>query len=310
MSLLIFYLTDANRHYTFDKFINLINKSLHKTIWKLLILTSSNDNDFYIEQLNKYEINYEISNFAPYNNYLNKVNFAVEYATNNKFDYMMKCDNDIFIKEDTLDFMINNLNLLENKNNLTITPVLTSGIPSVEYFIEQFLDETAKNKMYDFFLNTKFDNEIYLSLNSIEQNKWDKKIFFEGVRNINHYFMGIHPIRVNRDAIDYLNEYIIKNKDRFLSNLPLKIIDNDNSPYLCNSIFCIKTNIYREILNNKSLFVDIFDEVPLNKYCEINNMKHLYVENGFAIHMYYNWSVNHLEAEKNFVNIFSIHFRI
>ena len=304
MSLLIFYLTDANRHYTFDKFINLINKSLHKTIWKLLILTSSNDNDFYIEQLNKYEINYEISNFAPYNNYLNKVNFAVEYATNNKFDYMMKCDNDIFIKEDTLDFMINNLNLLENKNNLTITPVLTSGIPSVEYFIEQFLDETAKNKMYDFFLNTKFDNEIYLSLNSIEQNKWDKKIFFEGVRNINHYFMGIHPIRVNRDAIDYLNEYIIKNKDRFLSNLPLKIIDNDNSPYLCNSIFCIKTNIYREILNNKSLFVDIFDEVPLNKYCEINNMKHLYVENGFAIHMYYNWSVNHLEAEKNFVNMF------
>jgi hypothetical protein len=81
-------------------------------------------------------------------------------------------------------------------------------------------------------------------------------------------------------------------------------IDDDNSPYLCNSIFCIKTDTYTQILSDKSLYVDAFDEVCVNKYCWNNNMNHLFVKNGYAIHMYYNWKVNHIEYEKQFCDAF------
>ena len=39
MQLLIFYLTDDRRHFTFPKFIEMLNSSLKKDQWKLLILT-------------------------------------------------------------------------------------------------------------------------------------------------------------------------------------------------------------------------------------------------------------------------------
>jgi hypothetical protein len=48
----------------------------------------------------------------------------------------------------------------------------------------------------------------------------------------------------------------------------------------------------------------MFDEVPLNKYANNNNKKHVYVKNGFGIHMYYNCHDNHLNLEKQFCNNF------
>ena len=33
-------------------------------------------------------------------------------------------------------------------------------------------------------------------------------------------------------------------------------------------------------------------------------MNHLFVKNGFAIHMYYNWKENHIDYEKKFCEDF------
>ena len=80
MELLIFYLTDSRRHFTFPHFIEMINTSERKNKFKLLILTHDNDNNFYIEQLQKSDICYDIKNVPENNNYLVKVNYACEYA--------------------------------------------------------------------------------------------------------------------------------------------------------------------------------------------------------------------------------------
>jgi hypothetical protein len=309
MKLLIFYLTDNSRHFTFPHFIDMLNKSQKKTEWKLLILTHTNDNDFYIENLKNYDIQYDVNNVEPHNNYLRKVLFAAEYAEINQIPYVMKCDNDIFLKAQTLDFMIDNLYLLDEGKHLTIGPVLTSGIPGIEYFKEQFLDIEAQSKLDNLFLNTVFydrDNANYVFLNqfTINAEKWEKNKFFDSIKSMNHHYKGLHPIRVNEESLDFLNRYIIQNKERFMKDYELEIIYNDNSPYLCNSIFCIKTNIYKEILNDSSLYVDCFDEVPLNKYAWKNNLNHLFVKNGYAIHMYYNWNHNHIYHEQLFCQNF------
>jgi len=309
MKLLIFYLTDNRRHYTFPHFIKMMNESKKKDDWKLLILTHTHDEKFYIEQLKKYHINYDVTNVQPDNNYLRKVNYAVSYAETNKFPYVMKCDNDIFLKAQTLDFMIDNLYLLENNKHLTIGPVLTSGIPGIEYFKEEFLDLESQKQLEKLFLQTTFYNRDcatydFLNEHTINANEWNKDNFFTGVKSMSHHYKGIHPIRINESSLQFLNEYIINNKDRFLQNNELNILKNDNSPYLCDSIFCIKTETYKNILSDNSLFVDDFDEVPLNKYAWKNNMNHLFIKNGFAIHMYYNWKNNYIAYEEDFCRRF------
>jgi hypothetical protein len=309
MKLLIFYLTDDRRHYTFPHFIKMIKESKHKDLWQLLILTHTDDIDFYKQQLENTNINTDYGRVHPNNNYLTKVNFAIQYAENKNFPFMMKCDNDVFIKYQTLDFIIENLELLNDNTNLTLGPTLTSGIPGFEYFKDQFLDNNAKDEIDKKILQTYFynrDGAEYSSLNkySLESNVWNKEEYFQGVRSINHHYKGMHPIRINNDALQFLNNYIIQHKERFLSDNDLKIIDNDNSPYLCNSIFSIRTDIYGKIVRDNSLYVDDFEEVPLNKYCWKNNLKHLFVENGFAIHMYYNWKNNHIQDEIDFCNNF------
>lgn len=311
MKLLIFYLTDDRRHYTFSHFTNMINKSNKKELWKLLILTHTDDCNFYEKNLVNTDINFDICKVEPDRNYLQKVFRATKYAEDNQIKYMMKCDNDLFIKHQTLDYMIDNLELLDSNKHLTLGPVLTSGIPGVEYFIDQFLDSDAKDTIKKLFLKTQFydrDGANYTFLNKYTTyaTDWNKNEFFEGIRNMEHHYKGLHPIRVNDEALQFLNEYIINNKSRFLKDYDLHIIDNDNSPYLCNSIFCIKTENYNKIINDNTLYVDYFDEVPLNKYSWLHKMNHLFVGNGFVIHMYYNWKPEYNNSEFDFCNKFFV----
>src|SRR3989338_5570813 len=229
MKLLICYLTDFNRHFTFKHYINLLSRSIKKNDWTIMILTHTHDNDFYIDILKNSGINFETINVSPDNNYLKKVNYAVSYASANNIPYIMKCDNDIFLKGETLDYMIDNLHLLDTKQYITLSPVLSSGIPSVEYFKDQFLDENAKNELDALFLKSIFydrDGASYTFLNkyTLESDKWNRDDFFEGVSKMSHYYKGIHPIRINYDALTFLNKYIIGNKEKFMENKNMNII--------------------------------------------------------------------------------------
>lgn len=311
MKLLIFYLTDGRRHFTFQHFVDMLNESHRKGDWKLLILTHGNDSDFYKEILSNTDISFETRDFAVENNYLVKASAACSYAEEHQFPYLMKCDNDIFLKSTTLDYMVDNLHLLENSKHLTLGPVLTSGIPGIEYFKNTFLDDEAQKQIERLFLQTNFydrDGACYQFLNkhTLQANEWNASDFFESMRTMDHHYKGLHPIRVNPESIVFLNNYIIANKERFMQNGELSIIDNDQSPYLCDSIFCIKSDTYSTILKTPSLFVDGYDEVPLNKYCWQNDMNHIFVNNGYAIHMYYNWMNGYIENEKEFCRSFFI----
>jgi hypothetical protein len=284
MKLVVAYLTSSSRHYTFPNFVNLLNKSLKKNEWSLLILTHSNDCEYYNNEINKYSINYKSINLIADNNYMNKIQFAIEYAEYNNIPYIMKCDNDIYIRANTLDYMIDNLSILDSKKHLTIGPIISSGIPTIEYFIDQFLSDDERYKLNEYFISSYINNRdgaIYYHLNkhTIGSKIWNKNNFFNDVKNINHHYKGIHPIRINYEAIKYLNDCIINNRDNFFKSEPSSLILNDSSPYLCNSIFCIRTDIYKKIVNNNELFVDGYDEVPLNKYAWKESMNHVFVEN-------------------------------
>jgi SAM-dependent methyltransferase len=248
--------------------------------------------------------------FCYADNYIWKLRHGIDQATDRNIPYAMKCDNDVFITADTFDFMFENLDKLDSGEHLTLSPVLSSGIPTVEYFLDQFLEPDEAASVRNQFLQTKFtDNGLlrysHLNKHTLEARTWNKEKFYEAVKNTVYPRRGIHPVRVNDDAIHTINKHIMDNKDKFyFPKEPLSIIYNDNSPYLCNSIFCIKTDTYRTVLYDHSLYEDLYDEMPLNKYAWNNSMNHLFVKNGFGIHMMYNWNKDYHEHEENFCHNF------
>jgi len=305
MKLLIFYLTDNRRHFTFPHYINLLKDSKYKNDWKFLVLTHTGDTQYYETVLHNTGIQFETLNVPADNNYMVKVHSAVAHAERHNIPYMMKCDNDIFLHSNTLDTMIENLPMLEDGKHLTLGPILSSGIPSVEYFVNDFLPDDEKKTLENMYLKTSFynrDGASYEHLNAYTHGAktWEPSLFFNAVKTMGHHYKGVHPIRFSYDANKYLNDCILHKKEAFFNQSASGIFADNTSPYLCDSIFCIKRETYKTIINDGSLFVDPFDEVPLNKYAWANGMSHLFVKGGYAIHITYNWNNDIIHYEREF----------
>jgi len=261
-----------------------------------------------IKILKENKVDYEV-NIVRNNtdNYMRKIYVALSKGT----PYSMKIDEDIYFRAETVDYAIENLETLNDTSNLTLSPLLSTGIPTTDYFIESFLDLEAKQKLSAIFLDTKIEENLwgadYRNLNSLlsGMETWDYTSFYNQVKSLTHYYKGIHPVRVSAVAQDYINEYILKNISQFIRE-GNKSIRSYDAVYLCNSAFFIKTEEWSKVINDKSLFRDSFDEVPLNLYAQQTGKKHLFIEGSFCIHPYYNtigaYCADYQERCVNFYN--------
>lgn len=306
------YLADNRRIYTFNQFIYFLNKINNKNNIHLLLLLNNVNPTFFenIIKTNLIDIKYSIILFDNNNNYINKIKTFIDFTKKNNLQYCMKFDNDIIINNYTLDYMINNISLLNDDNNLFITPTLSSGIPTTDYFIEDFFNKEEKEEISRIFLKTDMPEDLwgfnYKMLNdyTIHSDTWDNIKFVNKLNELNYYYKGIHPIRINKEAIEYMNRTILKYKNKIYDEQDYKIQINTNYSYLCNSIFIIDVNKYYDIVNNKELYVDPFDEVPVNKYCQINKLNGIYIRNTFTIHPIYNTIPNFQLLEQQFFKSF------
>ena len=241
------------------------------------------------------------------NNYLSKLNIAVHSDT----EYSIKLDDDCFINNYIWDYMIENVDLLDNEENLLVSPIMTNNIPSVDLFIDNAVkDVKTVEKVKQFFINRTMPNGLfgvnYASLNkyTIDADVWDYKQFHNGVRELGTEFMGIHPIRISYESQVELNEYVLNNLSIITDGNDYSVTEFD-APYFTNSLFMIKTSTWKKIVTDRSLFVDPFDEVPLNKYFRMNNKKLLFINNGFGVHLMYNtvfgtqnpWGIGMVDGE-------------
>ena len=307
MKLLICYLTSAQRHYAFKPFLHFLLQSKCKHEWTLTVLTNDDDCAFYNDILAPLDLNsavLQVDNTGG--NYMDKVRSAALIAQQNRIPYVMKCDNDLFFSGATLDFMLEHLDsTLQSDKHLTLSPVLTNGIPTVEYFVRDFMDPVAQIAAKRHFMDAVFyarDGADYTPLNQwtseSTSGEWNPAAFFDAVRQLPTHYKGVHPVRFNPEANHFINQYVVSHKHAFFERKPTGLIVDNDSPYLCDSMFCIRTDRYLTILDDQSAFVDGFDEVPVNKYADKHGMNHVFVENGYALHMMYNWVGNHTDYER------------
>jgi hypothetical protein len=289
------------------KFLNGIKQENKKKI-HLNILTLDRHEHLYDGKLQG--ISYTIIPFEYGFNYPEKVNFMVSQEA----PYTVKLDEDVFIPTHVWDYFIENIPRLDNPKYVALSPILSNGVPTADWFIEQFFEQDRKNgiddqqPLYDIILNTHMGVNCidYSSLNEFTTGakKWECEKFYEAVRKFPHYYKGIHPIRCSLEAQVKLLELLSQDKyvDKFITDTPKSVMFSDR-PYFCNSVFAIKTDLYRKIWYDNTLRRDEFDEVPINLYREQNNLRWLFISRGFSIHTAYNW-VPAGAAEQQFYEIF------
>lgn len=264
-------------------------KDENKKLIKIIFQTTYTN--FYYEEkcriLNEVGIESYINCTGP--NYMIKINNSIK----SECEYSCSLDDDILINNFLWDYMIENIDILNNKDNLFLAPLISNGIPSTELFIKDFMSDEEKNIMYNLFKNTNIPNNIWgadyskLNNHTIKADEWLPDNYYNEVSRINHYYKGIHPIRISVDSHLKMAEIIINNFDKFDKYSDYELLFY-KYPYFCNSIYFIKTDIWRNINTDNTLYCDGFDEVPLNLYKDRHNLNMVFVKNGFCIHMAYN----------------------
>ena len=263
-------------------FLNRIKEENKRKIRVNILSTHSTD----FERLDGIETNVVLFNSGY--NYMTKV----EYALSQDTKYSVKLDEDCFIGNHVWDYMIENVGVLDSDDNFILAPLLSNNIPLVDQFIESFVtDVSVKEQIYSDFLKRDMPNGLwgvdYSPLNqyTLQASSWNSNAFYEGVSKINHYYKGIHPIRICAEAQIILNEYIMNNFDRMIDKQDYSI-EEFTCPYYTNSVFMIKTEDWKRVVMTPG--PDAFDEVPLNTFKNTHNKKTFYVKNGFSIHLTYN----------------------
>lgn len=237
-------------------------------------------------------------------NYMQKIRRAADTAER----YAFKLDEDIWMGPGTWDFIVANRAVVEGAA-LTLSPVLSNGIPTCELFAEDFMNPADRTEVYSLFRSTRLGTHwktdyswLNDTIEAMPRHGWDAAAFYDSVARFNHHYKGIHPVRVNFAAAKRVNDSVLDGWDRLVDADPARMeVVSLRRPYLCNSAFVIRADRWKALLNDATLHRDGFDEVPLNLYAAREGARHAFVRRGFGVHTAYN-VVNKHDYEREFID--------
>jgi hypothetical protein len=206
-------------------------------------------------------------------------------------EYIIKCDEDIYMSSDGWDHFLNGVNSVNWDYCGCYVPLITSGIPGIETFLDLYVDKPTRDYFREVFSLTKIPN--MWGVDEYEKLTYDKDNsfkFFSDVSKIDHYYKGIHPLRVSSGLQSVLVDWLLINNNWKKPDVIMPL--SKSSPvYFCNSIYLMPTRYYKEAVegmrSNKYIF-DGFDEVGMNEYIKDKDMLFITNLNSVAVHPSYN----------------------
>ncbi len=295
---LIAILQYRNVEYAMTTFLHLhaaIKDLAIKTECKIIIATDL-ENSYKLKRFHKafkkqYHFDIHVSNgFYP-----DKLASIFKKYPKERFETFIKCDEEIFLSPTTWrQFLLLANKELSKPSNLLATVNLSTGIPSWSFFAEAFFTDAENATMQTELLEARLPaviwNNDYSSLNHTIQSfgTWNEAGYWNAVNQLPYHFKGIHPIRLNIFYSKFINETILSRINQFY-DWPVKENFNyvDNR-YFCNSFFAIDYAKYQAIIADKDLYVDAFDEVPLNRYRAAHFLNIAFLQESLAVHITYN----------------------
>jgi hypothetical protein len=266
-------------------FLNKI-KSENKSKIKINILSNFSSYDYFQEEIKKYDLPISIIKFSDDFNYTEKLKFSI----NQESEFSVKLDEDCFINNHIWDFIIENCNVLDNEENLLVSPILSTTIPSCDLFVNNFLEPEEANTIKGFFLSQEMPMGLFevdytpLNQSTIMSKDWDYKRYYKILESLPTDIKGMHPMRISYNSQTKINEYILNSYSKILNKNEYDFIEIE-TPYFTNNFFLIKTKVWKKIIDE---YGQTYDEIPISNYHRKNNTKIMFVNNGFGIHTMYN----------------------
>lgn len=249
--------------------------------------------------------------------YLDKVRMA--HQSTHK--YTCKWDDDIYVNRDVWNYMIANRHIVDTPEISMLTPCLSNGMPSVDMFVEDFLNEEETEfahkqfisdnippdifgcnyeAVYDFIKNTsQWDGKAYwtkVSENDPTHNRSGLPWFYTIVK-------GVHPARFSYDFNMFLAKHAESNLDKLRRSPDLYLDTTYPTPYLCDNLFISTTQFY---IDSQELFFDHWDEGQVNMLSQKRGQNIAYVRNCYGIHMAYGCTQRQKDIEKYYIdNVFT-----
>ena len=180
----------------------------------------------------------------------------VYLAQSSEYTYSCKLDDDVFVPLKVWEYLIDNLHNITQQTPI-LSPILTNGIPSVEFFIKDFLTIEQQVEATKLLLTTGtiIENQWGLDYSDVNKkistfNEWpvlgkDYWKFMETVdtkwdqNNVPWYYKivrGVHPARFSEEYNMYVARAIISNRDRFFNPINLSL-EPYEAPYFTNNMF-------------------------------------------------------------------------
>lgn len=296
---LICILEHRNSSYTTTAFLHLVaalreNKELINDC--KIVIAASSRSDIELAKIKKfYGGEFDVDIFECNPSYPEKIKAVLDAYPITEFEYFIKHDEDLFLNSNSWkDFLLLSPSKLEDTKNLLTTVNLSTGIPTWSYFASTFFPEPLIKEINEHLVHDKIPDHLwgnsYTSVNtSIKtMNTWDEEKYWEAVNALSYDYKGIHPVRTNIWYTKTINEYCIDNYTVIQEQKTAQHFIPINNRYFCNSFFMMKYATYKTIFEDRSLYSDAFDEVPINRYLQKHNLSLLLLENSSGIHIMYN----------------------
>lgn len=227
--------------------------------------------------------------------YWPKIRRATQVAQDANCSVMIKCDEDMVLSPTAWRVLIHDSDqLLSQPGTLLVTPALSSGIPSWLDFAKSLLDERdfkeLLHRLGEFPLPQKIWSIDYGDVSRAQsKSMWDEDAHLSAMKNLHSEFRGYHPIRFDSATCVWLVERSLMKLSDFLSPVDAdSVVFRRSNDYICNGVFAIRPHLYGQILDNNFLFLDPFDEVPLNILLRSGVWEFVIACNALGLHFLYN----------------------
>ena len=242
-----------------------------------------------------------------------------QICINSESKYSIRIDDDLFLSTPLWNFIFSTIDeVLSQERVHAYCPVFNTGMPSVDFFVEDFLSKEDRETIGAIFKRESvparpwFPQCDYTHIQkAIEKmDKWDSTAYWKEVLTHNTVFQSIHPIRFGVESNAFLTERIFTNFNKILEEQEYECVAIEGMP---NSHWtCTRTDNWKRAVTEfggptpaPGFPLDPFDEMSMQCNERKYGLSTVYIKRGFAIHPCHGYVPNREEIDKQYATFIS-----
>ncbi|KAJ1461402.1 hypothetical protein M885DRAFT_558540 [Pelagophyceae sp. CCMP2097] len=215
-------------------------------------------------------------------NYMTKACAMPRIATLQGYDHVVSSDDDVFVPPHAWRAFVwassgSGGARLAQAGCTVATPLIHNAVPTGRVFAERALGVSAVQALDACFANSTLGYKGKIHMDQIPQpiSPWNESFWWDKLAGVTSLCKGGHPIRWNKKcmalsldlAMGQVGEWWDRGLDAaFEAGLEVHGPGVNPYPYFTNTLWMSTAKHYAAALDRTDLFVDVFDEVPLNIY--------------------------------------------